>query len=86
MGGRGRYECLFYVCMLQVSRAHILNKATEYIRQMQRGSAQRLGEIDDLRKKNELLEEQSMRVYNYIPFHSTCTSVMFIQVLYASRS
>lgn len=41
-----------------MSRAHILNKATEYIRQMQRGSAQRLGEIDDLKKKNELLEEQ----------------------------
>lgn len=48
---------------LQVSRAHILNKATEYIRQMQKGSAQRLGEIDELRKKNELLEEQSESVY-----------------------
>lgn len=53
---------VFCLC-LQVSRAHILNKATEYIRQMQKGSAQRLGEIDELRKKNELLEEQSESVY-----------------------
>ena len=51
-------KCMFV--RVQVSRAHILNKATEYIRQMQRGSAQRLGEIDELKKKNELLEEQRM--------------------------
>ena len=43
---------------LQVSRAHILNKATEYIRQMQKASAQRSEDIDSLKKKNELLEEQ----------------------------
>ena len=42
-----------------MSRAHILNKATEYIRQMQRCSATRTTEIDELKKKNEILEEQS---------------------------
>lgn len=41
-----------------MSRAHILNKATEYIRQMQKASAQRSDDIESLKKKNELLEEQ----------------------------
>lgn len=36
----------------------MLNKATEYIRQMQRNSSVRTVEIDELRKKNEILEEQ----------------------------
>lgn len=42
----------------KVSRAHILNKATEYIRQLQKGGSVREGEIHDLQKKNEILEEQ----------------------------
>jgi len=42
----------------KVSRAHILNKATEYIRQLQKGGSIREGEIDDLELKNEVLEEQ----------------------------
>ncbi|XP_019849704.1 PREDICTED: uncharacterized protein LOC100634141, partial [Amphimedon queenslandica] len=51
-------DCIPSLSGEKVSRAHVLNKATEYIRQMQRNSSVRTVEIDELRKKNEILEEQ----------------------------
>ena len=41
-----------------MSRAHVLNKATDYIRQMQKNSSNRNLEIEELTRKNEILEEQ----------------------------
>lgn len=54
----GLRDCIPSLQGEKVSRAHILNKATEYIRQMQRGGSMRETEITDLKKKNEVLEEQ----------------------------
>ena len=51
-----------------MSRAHVLNKATEYIREMQRNSAVRSMEIDELKKKNEILEEQG-KLFSSIDVH-----------------
>jgi hypothetical protein len=63
----GLRDCIPSLQGEKVSRAHILNKATEYIRQMQRGGSMRENEITDLKKKNEVLEEQVLNVTPSLP-------------------
>jgi Max protein len=53
-------DCIPSLSGEKVSRAHVLNKATEYIRQMQKNSSIRSLEIEELKKKNEILEEQGI--------------------------
>lgn len=54
----GLRDCIPSLVGEKVSRAHILNKATEYIRHMQKGGSNREDDICDLARKNEILEEQ----------------------------
>ncbi len=54
----GLRDCIPAMEGEKVSRAHILNKATDYIRHLQKGGLKRESEISDLKGKNEVLEEQ----------------------------
>lgn len=54
----GLRDCIPSLVGEKVSRAHILNKATEYIRHMQKGGSTREDDICDIARKNEILEEQ----------------------------
>lgn len=48
------------VLFLQVSRAQILKKAAEYIQFIRRKNQSHQSDIDDLKKQNSTLEQQSM--------------------------
>ena len=50
----------FLLCFIQVSRAQILKKAAEYITFMRRKNHGHQQDIDDLKKHNNILEQQSM--------------------------
>lgn len=65
MGRRFRYAALLRHCppltcpVRQASRAQILKKAAEYIQSMRRKNTSHQQDIEDLRKQNRVLEDQS---------------------------
>ena len=53
------YSKYWFYLALQASRAQILNKATDYIQFMRRKNNSHQSDIDDLKKQNTTLEQQS---------------------------
>ena len=62
------YLCVICVLILynifQASRAQILKQATDYITFMSKKNGAHQSDIDDLKKQNNLLEQQGMIHYN----------------------
>ncbi len=53
---------------IKASRAQILKKAAEYIAFMRRKNTTVQADIDDLKRQNKVLEEQSEQLFNYYLF------------------
>ncbi|RWS30973.1 protein max-like protein [Leptotrombidium deliense] len=64
----------------KASRAQILKKAAEYIQQMRRKNVVHQQDIDDIKKQNKVLEEQSECFVVYVVLAS---SLLFVEVVRA---